>query len=442
MDIRRDIIEQFKAWKNTPERKPILLKGARQIGKTWAMETFGREAFDYYVKFDFDRQPELKSVFQISKNPERIIKELALYTEVPIIAGQTLIIFDEIQECEEALNSLKYFYEDAPQYHIIAAGSLLGVAVKRRSMTVPVGKVNMIRMYPVTFREFLRAADERTFQYIEDLHTAERLPEIILNKLKTEYRRYLICGGMPEAVISLLDNKGMEAVEQVLQDILDLYELDFSKYATPRDIPRIHAIWHSLPSQLAKENRKFIYKVIKQGARSKDYEDALLWLEDAGMIYRTFNITKPALPLSAYEETTAFKVYACDCGLLRRLARLPATVILNPNANYTEFKGSMAENAVLQSIIPLLNNDIPHYWSPDSRAEIEFVIQWGENIIPVEVKAENCINGRSLSVYTERYKPTKRIRFSFLNLQYNQGLLSCPTPMADWFYRFLPEGQE
>jgi Predicted ATPase (AAA+ superfamily) len=442
MEIRRDIIEQFKAWKNTPERKPILLKGARQIGKTWAMETFGREAFDYYVKFDFDRQPELKSVFQISKNPERIIKELALYTEVPIIAGQTLIIFDEIQECEEALNSLKYFYEDAPQYHIIAAGSLLGVAVKRRSMTVPVGKVNMIRMYPVTFREFLRAADERTFQYIEDLHTAERLPEIILNKLKTEYRRYLICGGMPEAVISLLDNKGMEAVEQVLQDILDLYELDFSKYATPRDIPRIHAIWHSLPSQLAKENRKFIYKVIKQGARSKDYEDALLWLEDAGMIYRTFNITKPALPLSAYEETTAFKVYACDCGLLRRLARLPATVILNPNANYTEFKGSMAENAVLQSIIPLLNNDIPHYWSPDSRAEIEFIIQWGENIIPVEVKAENCINGRSLSVYTERYKPTKRIRFSFLNLQYNQGLLSCPTPMADWFYRFLPEVQE
>lgn len=442
MEIRRDIIEQFKAWKNTPERKPILLKGARQIGKTWAMETFGREAFDYYVKFDFDRQPELKSVFQISKNPERIIKELALYTEVPIIAGQTLIIFDEIQECEEALNSLKYFYEDAPQYHIIAAGSLLGVAVKRRSMTVPVGKVNMIRMYPVTFREFLRAADERTFQYIEDLYTAERLPEIILNKLKTEYRRYLICGGMPEAVISLLDNKGMEAVEQVLQDILDLYELDFSKYATPRDIPRIHAIWHSLPSQLAKENRKFIYKVIKQGARSKDYEDALLWLEDAGMIYRTFNITKPALPLSAYEETTAFKVYACDCGLLRRLARLPATVILNPNANYTEFKGSMAENAVLQSIIPLLNNDIPHYWSPDSRAEIEFVIQWGENIIPVEVKAENCINGRSLSVYTERYKPTKRIRFSFLNLQYNQGLLSCPTPMADWFYRFLPEVQE
>ena len=336
------------------------------------------------------------------------------------------------------MNSLKYFYEDAPEYHVIAAGSLLGVAVKRRSMTVPVGKVSIMRMYPITFREFLRAADEKTFSYVENLHDASHLPEIVLNKLKTEYRRYLVCGGMPEAVISLLGNKGMEAVEKVQQDILDLYELDFAKYATPREIPRIHAIWRSLPSQLAKENRKFIFKIVKPGARSKDYEDALLWLEDAGMIYRVFNITKPGLPISAYADSSAFKVYACDCGLLRRLARLPATVILNANANYTEFKGSMAENAILQSLMPLLNDDIPYYWSPDSRAEIEFVIQWGERIIPIEVKAENCVSGRSLSVYNERYHPQKRIRFSFLNLQYNEGLLSCPSPLADWFYRLLP----
>jgi predicted AAA+ superfamily ATPase len=437
MEIKRDIIDSFRKWKDEAGRKPILLKGARQIGKTWAMEAFGREAFDYCAKFDFDRQPELKSVFQTSKNPERILKELSLYTEVPIVAGKTLIIFDEIQECEEALNSLKYFYEDAPEYHVIAAGSLLGVAVKKRSMTVPVGKVSIRRMYPITFREFLRAADERTFLYVEELREANHLPEIVFNKLKTEYRRYLVCGGMPEAVISLLDNKGMEAVEQVQQDILDLYELDFAKYATPRDIPRIHAIWHSLPSQLAKENRKFVYKVVKPGARSKDYEDALLWLEDAGMIYRVFNITKPGLPVSAYEDPAAFKVYACDCGLLRRLARLPATVILNANANYTEFKGSMAENAVLQSLMPLMKDDGPHYWSPDSRAEIEFVIQWGENIIPIEVKAENSISGRSLTVYTEKYQPKERIRFSFLNLQHNEGLLSCPSPLTDWFHRFL-----
>lgn len=438
MDIRRDIIDFFRKWKDEPGRKPILLKGARQIGKTWAMETFGRECFAHCAKFDFDRQPELKSVFQTSKSPERILKELSLYTETPIVAGRTLIIFDEIQECEEALNSLKYFYEEAPAYHVIAAGSLLGVAVKRRSMTVPVGKVSLLRMYPITFREFLRAADASTFHYVENLQKAEHLPEIIFNKLKTEYRRYLVCGGMPEAVISLLDNRGLEVMEQVQQDILSLYELDFAKYATPREIPRIRAIWHSLPSQLAKENRKFIYKVVKPGARSKDYEDALLWLEEAGMIYRVFNISKPGLPLSAYEEPTAFKVYACDCGLLRRLARLPATVVLNSNANYTEFKGSMAENAVLQSLIPLLKDDVPHYWSPDSRAEIEFVIQWGAEVIPVEVKAENCVSGRSLSVYNEKYHPKERIRFSFLNLQHNDRLLSCPSPLADWFHRFLP----
>ena len=231
----------------------------------------------------------------------------------------------------------------------------------------------------------------------------------------------------------------MEVVEQVLQDILDLYELDFAKYATPKEIPRIHAVWHSLPSQLAKENRKFIYKVMKPGARAKDYEDALLWLEDAGMIYRTFNITKPALPLTAYEDLTAFKLYACDCGLLRRLAKLPATVVLNPSANYTEFKGSMAENAILQSLMPHMKEGVPHYWSPDSRAEIEFVIQHGEAIIPIEVKAEQCVSGRSLSVYTEKYAPQHRIRFSFLNLQYQEGLLSCPSPLAEWFERFLPK---
>lgn len=439
MEIRRDIIDSFKQWKEDPKRKPILLKGARQIGKTWAMEAFGREAFEYYAKFDFDRQPELKSVFQTSKSPERILKELSLYTDIPIVAGKTLIIFDEIQECEEALNSLKYFYEDTPEYHVIAAGSLLDVAVKKRNMTVPVGKVSIMRMYPITFREFLRAADERTYRYVEDLDEANHLPEIVFNKLKMEYRRYLVCGGMPEAVISLLENRGMEVVEQVQQEILDLYELDFAKYATARDIPRIHAIWHSLPSQLAKKNRKFIYKIVKPGARSKDYEDALLWLEDAGMIYRVFNISKPGLPISAYEDPTAFKVYACDCGLLRRLARLPATVVLNANANYTEFKGSMAENAVVQSLMPLMKDEVPHYWSSDNRAEIEFIIQWGENIIPIEVKAENCISGRSLSVYAAKYQPKERIRFSFLNLQYNEGLLSCPSPLADWFHHFLPK---
>ena len=405
MRIERDIINQFKAWKEAPDRKPILLKGARQTGKTWAMETFGKECFKYCVKFDFDRQPELKSVFKISKDPQRLIKELTLYCDQPILAGETLMIFDEIQECEEALNSLKYFRDEAPQYHIIAAGSLLGVAVKKRRMTVPVGKLKIINMFPITFKEFLRASDERTFEHIDTLEDIHHLPEIIMNKLRTEYRRYQVSGGMPEAVVALLEDKGVGEVESTLQGILDLYELDFAKYAEPREIPRIHAIWHSLPAQLSKENRKFVWKVIKSGARSKDYEDALMWLEDAGMIYRIFSISKPNMPLSAYEETDAFKVYACDCGLLRRLAHLPATVVTDPIANYTEFKG--------------------------------FVIQWDDEIIPIEVKAEDNISGSSLSVYTKKYLPHYRMRFSMLNLQYNGGLLSSPAPLAGWLNKWM-----
>ena len=352
MKIERDIIKQFKEWKKAEKHKPILLRGARQIGKTWAMEQFGRECFEYTARFDFDRQQELKSVFTASKEPSRIIKELSLYSDVPLVPGKTLLIFDEIQECEEALNALKYFCEDAPEWHIIAAGSLLGVAVKRRRMTVPVGKVQMIRMYPITFKEYLRAGAPSTYKYIEAMEQPQHLPLIIFDQLMSEYRRYMICGGMPEAAVAMLENQGMQQVDAILQGILDLYELDFSKYAEPREIPRICAIWHSLPSQLAKENRKFIYKVVKKGARSRDYEDALLWLEDAGMVYRVNAVSKPGMPLAAYEESDAFKLYASDCGLLRRLANLPGSVVTDPTANYTEFKGAMAENAVLQSLLP------------------------------------------------------------------------------------------
>ena len=437
MRIERDIIKTFKQWKSSPNRQPALVLGARQIGKTWAMETFGRECYDYCVKFDFDRQPELKSIFKITKEPARLLTELALYSEHPILPGKTLIIFDEIQECEEALNSLKYFSEDAPQYHIIAAGSLLGVAVRKRRMTVPVGKVNVIRMYPVTFKEFLHTSDVRTYEYVDSLEEIRHLPEIILNKLRSEYRRYQICGGMPRSAVSLLENQGMATVEQVLQDILDLYELDFARYAEPREIPRIHAIWHSLPSQLSKENRKFVYKVIKTGARSKDYEDALMWLEEAGMIHRVYNISKPGVPLTAYQHTDAFKIYACDCGLLRHLAHVPASIVTDPIANYTEFKGAIAENAVLQSLLPISGGFCPSYWTSAATAEVEFVIQHNEDVIPIEVKAETNISGNSLSIYNNKYHPRLRVRFSMQNLQYNGGLLSCPSPLAGWLHNLI-----
>lgn len=292
-------------------------------------------------------------------------------------------------------------------------------------------------MYPLTFREFLRASDDKTCQYIDSITEIARLPEIILNKLQTEYRRYQVCGGMPEAAVALLENKGIEEVDEKLRDILDLYELDCAKYDPPVEIPRIHAIWHSLPAQLAKENRKFIYKVIKTGARSKDYEDALMWLEDAGMIYRAYDISKPGIPLSAYQEYDAFKAYACDCGLMRRLANLPASVIMNPVANFTEFKGALAENVVLECIVPFLGNQKASYWTSDRKAEVEFVIQWDSEVVPIEVKAEGNINGNSLSVYNKRYNPLYRIRFSMLNLQNNGGLLSAPSPLASWFGKLM-----
>ena len=437
MKICRDIIERLKKWKDSENRKPILLKGARQTGKTWIMSEFGQECFEYVAEFNFDKTEELNSIFEKTKDINRILKELMLFTEVPIEAGKTLIIFDEIQMCEGALNSLKYFCEDAPQYHVIAAGSLLGVAIRRKKMSVPVGKVQILKMFPVTFKEFLLASDERTSQYVDTLNSLEALPEIILNKLELEYKRYLICGGMPEAVTALLENKGMQAVEDTLQNILDLYTLDFSKYASPVDIPRIDSLWSSLPSQLAKENRKFIYRIVKTGARAREYEDALLWLEEAGLIYRIFNVSKPGLPLSAYQDLSAFKVYACDCGLLRRLAKLSPEVILSGNYSYTEFKGALTENAILQSLMSGNNDVMPYYWSSENRAEVDFVLQFPTMVVPVEVKSDTRISGKSLSVYTNKFNPPFRIRFSMNNLKENDGLLSCPIPLTDWLYKII-----
>jgi len=434
MKIQRDLIEQLRRWKDTVERKPILLKGARQTGKTWIMQEFGKECFDYVAEFNFDKTTELASIFEKTKDIQRILKELTLFTNVPIEPGKTLLIFDEIQACEGALNSLKYFCEDAPQYHLIAAGSLLGVAIRKKKMSVPVGKVQIIQTHPITFKEFLRASDLQTFTYVNSLNQIEPLPEIILHKLEVEYKRYLVCGGMPEAVTALLRNEGMQTVEDVLQNILDLYTLDFVKYVTPADIPRINNLWNSLPSQLAKENRKFIYKVIKTGARAREYEDALLWLEEAGLIYRIYNVSKPGIPLSAYQDLSAFKIYAFDCGLLRRLAKLSPEVILSGNAGYIEFKGALAENAILQALIPQ-SDGLPYYWSSENRAEVDFLLQQGVNVIPIEVKAENRISGKSLSVYSSKFEPLLKIRYSLNNLKVNENLLSLPSFLADWTYK-------
>ena len=413
MEIKRDILETFLRWKESPRRKPMLLQGARQIGKTWAVERFGKEQYKYFVKFDLDRSPEVIDAFRISKEPSRIIKELQAYSEVPLLPGETLIFIDGIQESEEAFNSLKYFCEDAPQYHIIAAGSLLGVAVKRKHMKVPVGQVNKVEMYPATFREFLRIADPSTFDYVESISAPEHLPTVIFNVLQAllpqigpDKPYYWTSEGRAE-IEFLVDVAGPAAF-----------------------VTRIRAVWHSLPAQLSKENRKFIYKVIRTGARAKDYEDALTWLVDAGLVYQIFSVSKPGIPLSGYRDRKAFKLYACDCGLLRRLAGVKADVIQSRNAGYTEFKGAMAD--VLQALLPQIGPDKPYYWTSEGRAEIEFLVDVAGQVIPVEVKAEGNTNGRSLSVYTQKFNPVRRIRISMNNLQENGGLYSIPNPLSDW----------
>ena len=437
MEVKRDIIERFREWKNSPDRKPMLLEGARQIGKTWAVKEFGRQYYDYCATFDFDRNPELAEAFRVSKDPARIMKELEMFSDTPLLPEKTLLFFDEIQECEEAFNALKYFCEEAPKYHIIAAGSLLGVAVRKKNMKVPVGKVSIVKMFPITFGEFLRAEDQKTFDFVEGIEKPEHLPAVILNKFTEEYRRYQICGGMPEAVSALIDGKGTAAVDDILRNILDLYEIDFSKYATPQEVTRIRSVWQSLPSQLSKENRKFIYKVIKTGARARDYEDALTWLKDAGMIYQVFNVSKPGIPLKGYADMDAFKIYACDCGLLRRLANVKPDVIMNRSSGYSEFKGAMAENIFLQALMPQTGSETPFYWTSDNQAEIEFLVEIGLDVVPVEVKAEGNISGRSLSVYNQKYSPAKRVRISMNNLQENGGLYSIPNPMADWMIKLV-----
>ncbi|MDL2311379.1 AAA family ATPase [Bacteroidales bacterium OttesenSCG-928-B11] len=436
MKIQRDIISQLIKWKEADTRKPLLLKGARQVGKTWVMEEFGKTNFKYVAYFNFEKTEELAEVFKKTREVDRLLKELSLFTDNPIEPGNTLIIFDEIQACEMALNSLKYFCEDAPQYHVIAAGSLLGVAVRKKSMSVPVGKVQILRLYPISFKEFLSAVNPKMVDYVEQMERIELLPNIIFEQIQGEYKRYTLCGGMPEVLNLLFENRGMQEIEVALQNILDLYTLDFSKYATYPEIPRINNLWNSLPSQLAKENRKFLYKVIKSGARAREYEDALLWLEEAGLVYRIFNITKPGFPLNAYQDITSFKVYAFDCGLLRRLARLSPEIILSANIGYTEFKGALAENAILQSLIPQ-SDGLPFYWSSENRAEVDFVIQHGTDIVPIEVKAENRISGKSLSVYSKKYSPRIKIRYTTENLKIERGVINIPHCLSDWTRKWV-----
>ncbi len=435
MQIEREILLQLDVWRRQENRKPLILQGARQIGKTWIMKEFGRRYFEHTAYFNFDETEELKDLFSSTKDVKRLLGQLALYTKVPILPESTLIIFDEIQECNKALNSLKYFCENAPEYAVVAAGSLLGVSLSKGD-SFPVGKVDFLKMYPVSFKEFISAENPDALEFIENIDEVGEIPSIIFNQLTESYHKYQICGGMPEAVSSLLDNKGTEQVESVLQAILNAYSLDFSKHAENKDIPKISTIWESIPSQLARENRKFVYKLLKTGARAREYEDALLWLQHAGLIYRVFASVQPALPLSSYDDISAFKIYLSDIGLLRRLAKLPSETVFSSNNLFVEFKGAMAENFVLQSLVTQFELT-PRYWTSVGKAEVDFLIQYKTEIIPIEVKSAQNVAGKSLSVYNELYSPKLRIRYSLNNLKMDGNLLNIPIFLADWTKKWI-----
>lgn len=428
-------MEALLQWKNRQQRKPLIIQGARQIGKTWVMKKFGEAHYQHVAYFNFDASEELCREFENTKDPERLIGILRLYTDQPIEPEKTLIIFDEIQQSNKALNSLKYFCEDAPQYHIMAAGSLLGVSLSQGD-SFPVGKVEFLCMYPVTFREFLCSDDPRMYEYLEALTAIAPLPEIVIGKLTESWRRYQVCGGMPAAATALLANQGTEEVERRQREILTAYSLDFAKHAPAKDIPRIAAIWNSIPSQLAKENRKFLYKLVKSGARAREYEDSLLWLQHAGLVYRVFCSSKPGLPLSAYDDVSAFKIYLCDAGLLRAMAQLPTEVLWSDNPLYTEFKGAMTENQILQSLISQFEV-MPRYWTSEGTAEVDFLLQHAASLSPVEVKSGMSLKGKSLSVYIRQYNPEIALRYSMNNLRKDGMILNIPLFLADWTQKLL-----
>ncbi len=446
MIIERDILKKLDEWKSTADRKPLIVQGARQIGKSWAVEEFGRRRFKHVAVFNFDKKKELKGVFSQTKDIKRLLGELELYTTVPIIAGETLLFFDEIQDCKEALNTLKYFREDAPEYDVIAAGSLLGVATKRKKKktddnsdedeadnTFPVGKVSFLDMYPVTFREYLRMANPRLMEQMEARLTGlEPLPEILFNQLTEQYRRYQVCGGLPKPCSDMLDNAGMAVIEQDLDDLRKSYELDFTKHVDSKDIPRIREIWRSIPSQLSRENKKFVFRAVREGARAREYESAIDWLVLSGMIYRIYCTEKPELPMKHYEDLTAFKVYVLDQAVLRSMAELPPEAVLTKGDILKEFKGAMAENFVLGSLLAQ-GFKTPHYWTlQGNKAEVDFLIQNGLEIIPIEVKAEDNVNGKSFAEYNKKYEPRIRLRYSLLNIKRNGNMVNFPIFLCDW----------
>lgn len=429
--FERDVFKQLSAWKADEQRKPLVLHGARQVGKTWVLKYFGEKCFEDVAYFSLDKDESgLCDIFKTTKDPQRIIQQLSFLHGRKINPQTTLLILDEIQECNEALNALKYFCEEAPEYAVACAGSLLGIYLNHIGNSFPVGKVNHIYMYPLTFTEFLKTKDALMYEYVQSIDRIEPLPQIFFDKLRETFIAYSICGGMPEPATLMIDFDDLKKVDAALRDILDDYSLDFVKHTTAALAPRINYVWNSLPSQLAKENRKFVYQLVRPEARAREYEDAILWLEQAGLVNKVVLTKSPKLPLKAYDDLGVFKLYALDLGLLRLLSELDASVLLKPTSHFVEYKGALAENYVLQSLVAQFQTSF-RYWTSGNKAEVDFLLQYGSHIFPVEVKADQSIQGKSLIQYEKLFQPACRIRYSMLNLKKDGNLLNIPLFLAD-----------
>lgn len=423
--MERLLFQELIAWKEKTNRKPLILKGVRQCGKTYLLKTFGRQCYADTAYFNFEETESLKTLFETDYDVNRILFELGLTLGRTIQRETTLIIFDEIQECGRAITALKYFCENAPEYHIVCAGSLLGIALKKQP-SFPVGKVDFLTLYPMSYVEFLLANGETQLAgYLTAFKRGEKISEPVANKLATYLKQYYVTGGMPEVVQMWCETHDIEKTEKVQQMILDSYQFDFSKHAPVKDFPKILAIWQSIPEQLAKDNSKFIFGHVRKGWRAKDLEDALVWLEGAGLVHKVCRIEKPFIPMSAYADPTVFKLYLCDVGLLRKLSKLPYEVILESSALYTEFKGAMTENFVLCELLKSSENT-PYYWTSGNSAEVDFVIQCGTQIVPIEVKSERNVKAKSLAEYRKKYEPVYAVKTSMRSETNGIGVLNIP----------------
>ncbi|GHV57298.1 ATPase [Synergistales bacterium] len=420
----RSATAELYKWREKKSRKPLIIRGARQVGKTWLMKDFGRNAFADAVYINFDNNSRMEELFSSDLNVERLITGIELYAGRKIDPQGTLIIFDEIQEVPQALTSLKYFNEDAPQYNIVCAGSLLGIAL-HQGTSFPVGKVGFLSLYPLSFTEFMTAMGKEKFAELlgkGDFAMATAFKQDYIDLLK----QYYFVGGMPEAVFQFAENRDFSDAREIQQRILDAYEQDFSKHAPNETVPRIRMLWNSIPGQLAKENKKFIYGLIKDGARAKDYELALLWLSDCGLVHKVHRAAAPSLPLKAYEDLKAFKLFMVDVGLLSCLVRLRQEALLDGNSLFREFKGALTEQYVLQQLVTLKGVDACYWTNDRGNAEVDFLLDTGKDIIPLEVKAEVNLQAKSLKTFRDKYNPRLSVRTSMADYKAEGWLTNLP----------------